>query len=1150
MTQDMTKEDLSNYTFSKNNLTTSYEGTKLIEGIPVQSTDTVGIQDIQKNLSDYTFDKDTDVESTDSQDALSDTEYVPPEDDDLIPRPPEPTDEIDDAWYMKASELPEDKTIDRVAKLKENTMQMRETIAMQAEKKGITQEELIEKTIIPSMPDGEWGSTERIVKSLLSASGSTGFATLLNVGDWINEGIGGFGNALETIATNVQENSPEVYKSLTVRNPSSLANQLVRDTMGVVEVLEAASMGVLTASSLGFKSVKKLDREMKQLKFNKFYEAPSKFNPSIKGITYEAMRKADELAEKTARDNPELMDRLLKDMETITGKNLTMKDDKTGLLVPDPEKYRLAGMDILDDINNPRTSLEYLEEVEVTRKNEMVQPILKIDKLNAVVAMASELTKKFPDYFKKDTIRPDGSKITVIDNLFDATVEEKLVADPEFMKTLTKYNISFEEYILTVVGSGSKAGQVLNRLSQIKRATSLNVKDAKKEKLEIDQQNVLRKNIVRLENIRRGILVSQFKTAARNLTSAYIRGPLEGLQNVFDTVLYNLGAEGAGKAGLSLIDPVNWAESFRHMKYMFSDIKGVQEYTDFILKNDKLEGLHTMMFEQVGEIRKSIGNTTKNPAVNAAFEGMEDIVDVLNTPNRFQEFLTRRAVFMGELERLVKREYNVDLVKELNKGKLPDFLNDAMRPEGARSFYDIAASATTRALDVTFAKSPDVEVFKDTANFITRNGLTVVMEFPRFTFNSLELMGQYSGGAAYALIKRLTTGKGVMDAKQRQRISRNLVGWAAIYGAYQYRTSDDAPENYQLVRSSEETGVNVTPQWPMRQLLYMGEALKQLKQGGPEQLGKFLTSDFGAEGFETFVGAPLRRGVSKGVTQEIGALLTTEGIDVITDVDGGLTKTGAKVFGNYLQTYAVPFAQVVDVQRGIGYRGTLKKDVAKDPQSDSDYSPTLEAFVRPFNQQAMFMTPEEEEALPVRTDLYGRDDRLKNLERAFLGLNFEELPNESGKFLQSLGIKGFKISSRSKIPSIKREENRFLAKQIPVIVTQLKNSQSTYEQLYDTLKKEDPSIRNTLTKEGFVKEEMKDKFLTIYRSIKSAFKPSLKDMTQKQREYIFALEAYRKIPKQKRIIATNRFRLTTGTTPEIYNSKDIFALIKIAKEVK
>ena len=182
--------------------------------------------------------------------------------------------------------------------------------------------------------------------------------------------------------------------------------------------------------------------------------------------------------------------------------------------------------------------------------------------------------------------------------------------------------------------------------------------------------------------------------------------------------------------------------------------------------------------------------------------------------------------------------------------------------------------------------------------------------------------------------------------------------------------------------------------------------------------------------------------------------------------------------------------------------------------------------------------------------MYGRDDRLKNLERAFLGLNFEELPNESGKFLQSLGIKGFKISSRSKIPSIKREENKFLAKHIPVIVTQLQNNRSTYEQLYDRLVKEGDPVKNTLTKEGFVKEEMKDKFLTIYRKIKSSFKPSLKDMSQKQREYIFALETYRKIPKQKRIIATNRFRLTTGTTPEIYNSKDIFILINIAKRIK
>ena len=39
---------------------------------------------------------------------------------------------------------------------------------------------------------------------------------------------------------------------------------------------------------------------------------------------------------------------------------------------------------------------------------------------------------------------------------------------------LNKYNISFEDYILTVVGSGSEAGKTLQKLSQIKRMRPTN----------------------------------------------------------------------------------------------------------------------------------------------------------------------------------------------------------------------------------------------------------------------------------------------------------------------------------------------------------------------------------------------------------------------------------------------------------------------------------------------------------------------------------------------------------------------------------------------------------------------------------------------------------------------------------------------------
>ena len=111
----------------------------------------------------------------------------------------------------------------------------------------------------------------------------------------------------------------------------------------------------------------------------------------------------------------------------------------------------------------------------------------------------------------------------------------------------------------------------------------------------------------------------------------------------------------------------------------------------------------------------------------------------LNIPNRWQEFLVRRGAFLGELERLVKREYKIDFIDVLNQGKIRDLLNDAgnVRPAGARSFIDLVADSTQKALDVTYAKQPDIPMFRNISSFIVRNGLTVVAPFPRFMFNSM-----------------------------------------------------------------------------------------------------------------------------------------------------------------------------------------------------------------------------------------------------------------------------------------------------------------------------------------------------------------------------------------------------------------------------
>jgi hypothetical protein len=215
---------------------------------------------------------------------------------------------------------------------------------------------------------------------------------------------------------------------------------------------------------------------------------------------------------------------------------------------------------------------------------------------------------------------------------------------------------------------------------------------------------------------------------------------------------------------------------------MFSRPDVAKGYTDLILKAPELAKQYDSMFNNINEIQKLTGRGSGSK-LDSVLTGMEDVVDVLNVPNRWQEYLIRRGTFIGELERLTKREYGIDLIDELNKGNLKDLLNDSslIRPEGSPSFIALVDDAVTKALDVTYAKQPDISMFRETSSWITRNGLTVAVPFPRFLFNSVELMGQYAGGASIPLARKISSivikdVRGPLTAKDRQRISRNLLG--------------------------------------------------------------------------------------------------------------------------------------------------------------------------------------------------------------------------------------------------------------------------------------------------------------------------------------------------------------------------------------
>ena len=845
---------------------------------------------------------------------------------------------------------------------------------------------------------------------------------------------------------------------------------------------------------------------------------------------------AEELAAKRAaaetarKANQDIAEELIDAFEKETGKEIHSVVD--GVKVLDGAKARKAGLDTAEEIAeaNRGTVREFLRgESSQTdaamlagQGDTIVRPVLKQEKFDGLVAAAAELKDRFPDAFNND--RP------LIDNLFELTVNKQLLAGDELIDMLNKYGVSFEDYILTVVSGGSEAGKTLNKLSQIKRVRPANEMIAMQEAATKEAANSLRKGIMRIENIRRGGLVSQIATAARNLQSGAIRAPLEGLGNVMDNSLYRLSNEGVTAGAREFMRFGNWRESFRHMKYMFSPegYRNTKDYVDFILEQPELSKQYDLLFNNINEIQKLTGRG-EGGAIDATLSVVEDAVDVLNTPNRWQEHLIRRGAFLGELERLAKREYDIDLIDTINDGKIRDLLNDAstVRPKGARSFNELVADSTNKALDITYAKQPDIPVFRSASQFIVRNGLTVVLPFPRFMFNSMELMGQYAGGASIPLARKMIgivkpSMRGPLTMKDRQRISRNIQGLAVAGAAYQYRTSEEAPSDYKQLRTGEGTVMDVTPQYPMRQFMYIGEAMKRAMDGTFDDW--FKAKEF----TETFVGTNIREGVGQSLIQEVADLAS--GVDLTDEEQAG--RLIGSALGNYLSTWAVPFAQIIEAERAAGQRGLQYKDTAEDPTLDFQSS-FMQNLQRPF---ARFESAEDEAARPKREFLFAEEKRrVAPLFRVLGGINLATIDDEYGEYVSSFGYTDYELGSRSKVPSIRRFENQVVRDAMPEIVEAAKLYEDSLREQY---REASETVRDEFTEEKYVSSRVRAFIKKQVQGIRTQLSDD-KVLAADAPAFAEAMLTYRRLPKDVRKSAGIKFVEMYDRHPDVGNPEPI-----------
>lgn len=915
------------------------------------------------------------------------------------------------------------------------------------------------------------------------------------------------------------------------KDPADLADRIASNFGAATEFAETIpAVGSLMASyNKIINTANVMPRRLRAgaLKHAKQLEQAKRYNPKGAELaTLESAEAARKVAREAANANRELSSKMLREFEEKTGK--TISKDIMGNLVYDQDAARKAGRETAIEVTERDGALFDLALGEDT----ITSPILNPDKFDGIVSAAADLQKRFPDAF-------DNNK-TVIDNLFELTVNKDLVGGQQLIDMLNKYGLSFEDYILTVVGSGSDAGKVLNKLSQIKRVKPQNIRDADDLAKKAREAGDFRKGVMRVENIRRGGLVSQIATASRNLTSGAIRAPLEGLGNVMDSAIYAAQKKGTVQGGLELFSGDNWRGSFSSFKYMFSRPDVAKGYTDLILKAPELAKQYDSMFNNINEIQKLTGRGSGSK-LDSVLSGMEDAVDVLNVPNRWQEYLIRRGTFLGELERLTKREYDIDLIDELNKGNLKDLLNDSslIRPEGSPSFTALVDDAVTRALDITYAKQPDIPVFRSTASFITRNGLTVAIPFPRFMFNSMELLGQYAGGASIPLARKVSSivvkdARGPLTAKDRQRITRNLMGMATVGAAYMYRTSENAPPEYNQIEAGTDAQMDTTPVYPMAQFLYLGEATKRLKEGTFDDW--FDTQEF----VELFTGSNFRTGVGNSILEEVATMADA------TDLTAGAATGRAlgRTLGNYLSTWAVPFGQVIDAERAIGLRGTEYQDIASDPTLDFGTTFKKE-LVRPLKQRGIGVTAEEEAAAPkAEYPFYPEGRERLRPETKFIGATITNRASEDGEYLMRYGFDWRDFGSRSKVPSIKRFETRQINNVMPVIVESAKELEEKFKDEYS-----DGSelLRNEFTEEEYVANKVRPYIQSQVRD----FKAKIREISPTEgNDYTRALQTYSRVAPNFRKLATTDFVDRYDRVPDPQNAEDLQTLIAIAKAYK
>ena len=509
------------------------------------------------------------------------------------------------------------------------------------------------------------------------------------------------------------------------------------------------------------------------------------------------------------------------------------------------------------------------------------KPLINLETMKRVTNAAAEL---FINHGVKR-----NKEILLIDQV-NSMLTSGMIKLPEYESILKKNGLTMFEFGNALVRLSPRyAGQILNSLSQLERQinTALGEKAGSEflGGIEAGVMESIPSLWKRLDNVRRGLMVTQLKTAVRNAQTQLGTLTLDGFVELLDRSLQKT---------LTNKDVPPISESFGKLTAVFQKNKAL---TDAILKNYPSQ-YNRMFGIYAGELSKAAKEAKKEGwlptrAADRVLTGLEKSTQILNTLNTFQEYVIRRAAFVAELEQRLNR-VGKSLYDKKGFTKVNDYINEI-------DFKDLKGSVD-HALELTFAKMPERETLsRKFIELINHPKLafiaTLPFPYPRFLVNSIKYISDHSPAGFMKIALSPKEWTAIRQGHYRQ-LSKAMVGTAIFLTAYQIRNSEYAGEKWYELNIDGKT-YDLRPFNPFAAHFFVADVLKRYKDGTLTQL---TTKDI-AMGI---LSSNLRAGTGLYILDEFLKLLTPSG-----DPEKALYKL-KRLAGETIAGFTVPFRQLKD----------------------------------------------------------------------------------------------------------------------------------------------------------------------------------------------------------------------------------------------